>query len=79
MTGLMIRTSELFHQFQWSVNMPGKAAEVIVTETVSVSLAQRSRTILLAFDGHDNESIETLVGLQHDSVGAEGVATTGSG
>jgi hypothetical protein len=62
--------------------MPGKAAKVIVTEkqyailesfsksrSVSVSLAQRSRIILLAFDGHNNQSIESLVGLQHDAVG----------
>jgi transposase len=62
--------------------MPGKAAKVIVTEkqhailesfaksrSVSVSLAQRSRIILLAFDGHNNEAIESLVGLQHDAVG----------
>lgn len=62
--------------------MPGKAAKVIVTEkqqailqtfaksrSVSVSLAQRSKIILLAFDGHNNEQIETLVGLQHDAVG----------
>lgn len=62
--------------------MPGKAAKVILTEkqqavlksfsksrSVSVSLAQRSKIILLAFDGHNNEAIETLVGLQHDAVG----------
>ena len=62
--------------------MPGKAAKVIVTEkqqsilqtfaksrSVSVSLAQRSKIILLAFDGHNNEQIEALVGLQHDAVG----------
>ena len=62
--------------------MPGKAAKVIVTEkqhailesfsksrSVSVSLAQRSRIILLAFDGHNNEAIESAVGLQHDAVG----------
>jgi len=62
--------------------MPGQAAKVIVTEkqqailqtfaksrSVSVSLAQRSRIVLLAFDGHNNEQIEALVGLQHDSVG----------
>ena len=54
--------------------MPGKAAKVIVTEkqqailesfsksrSVSVSLAQRSKIIILAFDGHNNETIETLV------------------
>lgn len=71
--------------------MPGKAAKVIVTEkqhtileafaksrSVSVALAQRSRIILLAFDGHNNEEIEALVGLQHDAVGVEGGATTGS-
>ena len=52
--------------------MPGKAAKVIVTEkqqailesfsksrSVSVSLAQRSKIIVLAFDGHNNETIET--------------------
>ena len=62
--------------------MPGKAAKVIVTEkqqailqafaksrSVSVSLAQRSKIILLAFDGCNNEEIEALVGLQHDAVG----------
>ena len=62
--------------------MPGKAAKVIVTEkqqailqtfaksrSASVSLAQRSRIILLAFDGYNNEEIEALVGLQHDAVG----------
>lgn len=62
--------------------MPGKAAKVIVTEnqhailkkfaaarSSSVSLAQRSRIILLAFDGHNNEAIEREVGLQHDAVG----------
>ena len=62
--------------------MPGKAAKVIVTEkqqailqifarsrSVSVSLVQRSKIILLAFDGHNNEEIEALVGLQHDAVG----------
>ena len=62
--------------------MPGKAAKVIVTEkqhaileafsksrSVSVSLAQRSKIILLAFDGYNNEAVETLVGLQHDAVG----------
>ena len=62
--------------------MPGKAAKVIVTEkqqqilqsfansrSVCVSLAQRSRIILLAFEGHNNETIETIVGLQHDAVG----------
>ncbi len=49
--------------------MPGKAAKIIVTEkqqailqafaksrSVSVSLAQRSKIILLAFDGHNNEA-----------------------
>ena len=48
--------------------MPGKAAKVVVTEkqqailqefsdsrSVSVSLAQRSRIMLLAFDGLNNE------------------------
>lgn len=62
--------------------MPGKAAKVIVTEiqqailkkfaaarTSSVSLAQRSRIILLAFEGKNNEAIEREVGLQHDAVG----------
>ena len=62
--------------------MPGKAAKVIVTEkqqaillksakakTSSVSLAQRSRIILLAFEGHNNEAIQVMVGLQHDAVG----------
>lgn len=62
--------------------MPGKAAKVTVTEkqhaillkfakakSSKVSLAQRSRIILLAFEGHNNEAIETEVGLQHDAVG----------
>lgn len=62
--------------------MPGKAAKVIITEkqqailrsfanstTVSVSLAQRSQIILLAFDGHNNEAIEQQIGLHHDVVG----------
>ena len=62
--------------------MPGKAAKVVVTEkqqgilkefscsrSVSVSLAQRSRIILLAFDGLNNEMIELEVGLGHDQVG----------
>ena len=62
--------------------MPGKAAKVIVTEkqksildafvrsrTASVSLVQRSKIILLAFEGHNNEAIEAVVGLQHDAVG----------
>lgn len=63
--------------------MPGKAAKVIVTEkqhaillkfakakSSKVSMAQRSRILLLAFDGHNNEAIEKEVGLQHDAVGA---------
>jgi hypothetical protein len=62
--------------------MPGKAANVIVTEkqqailqtfaksrSASVALAQRSKIILFAFDGHNNEEIEGLLGLQHDAVG----------
>lgn len=62
--------------------MPGKAAKVIVTEkqlailetfanarSSKVSLAQRSRLIILAFQGHNNEAIEKLLGLQHDAVG----------
>jgi len=62
--------------------MPGKAAKVIISEkqqailkkfanarTSKVSLAQRSRIILLAFKGHNNETIEREVGLQHDAVG----------
>lgn len=62
--------------------MPGKAAKVIITvkqqailrsfanaTTVSVSLAQRSQIILLAFEGHNNEAIEQSVGLHHDVVG----------
>lgn len=62
--------------------MPGTAAKIIVTEkqhailesfaksrSVKVSLAQRSKIILLGFDGHNNEAIEALVGLQHDAVG----------
>jgi transposase len=66
-----------------SIAMPGKAAKIIVTEkqhaillkfakakTSKVSLAQRSRIILLAFEGHNNEAIEKVVGLQHDAVGA---------
>ena len=70
--------------------MPGKAAKVFVTEkqqailesfsksrSVSVSLAQRSKIIVLAFDGHNNETIET-VGLHHDAVGDGGGGTTGN-
>ena len=66
-----------------SIAMPGKAAKVTVTErqnamllkfakakSSAVSLAQRSRIILLAFEGHNNEAIEKDVGLQHDAVGA---------
>ena len=62
--------------------MPGKAAKVIVSEkqqailrkyakakSSKVSLAQRSRIILLAFEGHNNEFIEREVGLHHDAVG----------
>jgi transposase len=62
--------------------MPGKAAKITITEkqqaillrlsrsrTEGVSLVQRSQIILLAFDGHNNESIETEVGLHHDGVG----------
>jgi transposase len=62
--------------------MPGKAAKVVVTEkqqailkefsvsrSVSVSLAQRSRIILLAFDRLNNEAIEREVALGHDQVG----------
>lgn len=62
--------------------MPGKAAKVILTEkqqavlkkfaaarTSKVSLAQRSRIILLAFEGKNNEAIEEDVGLHHDAVG----------
>jgi transposase len=62
--------------------MPGKAAKIVVTEkqeailkqfvssrSVSVSLAQRSRIILLAFDGLNNEAIEVEIGLGHDQVG----------
>jgi transposase len=65
-----------------SIAMPGKAAKVTVTEkqhaillkfakakSSKVSLAQRSRIILLAFEGHNNEAIEKEVGLQHDAVG----------
>lgn len=65
-----------------SYAMPGKAAKVIVSEkqqailnkfakskSCKVSLAQRSRIILLAFEGHNNEAIEREVGLQHDAVG----------
>ncbi len=68
--------------------MPGKAAKVIVTEkqhailqtfaksrSVSVSLAQRSKIILLAFEKHNNEEIEALVGLHHDAVDAYALPT----
>ena len=54
--------------------MPGKAAKVKISEnqqailqtfvkarSSTVSLAQRSRIILLAFEGHNNESMEELV------------------
>jgi hypothetical protein len=67
--------------------MPGKAAKVIVTgkqhaillesakaKLSAVSLAQRNRIILLAFEGHNNEAIEKDVGLQHDGDGV-GVMT----
>ncbi|XZE56381.1 hypothetical protein SH139x_002492 [Planctomycetaceae bacterium SH139] len=62
--------------------MPGKAAKVTISEnqqailqtfvkarSSTVSLAQRSRIILLAYEGHNNESIEELVGPHHDAVG----------
>jgi transposase len=62
--------------------MPGKAAKVVVTEkqqvilrefaasrSVSSCLAKRSRIILLAFDGLNNETIQDEVGLGHDQVG----------
>ncbi len=62
--------------------MPGKAARIVISEkqqavllrfsrsrTEGVSLVQRSRIILLAFEGHNNESIESQVGLHHDGVG----------
>ncbi len=62
--------------------MPGKAAKVVVTEkqqailnefassrSVSVSLSQRSRIILLAFEGLNNEQIQLRVELGHDQVG----------
>lgn len=65
-----------------SITMPGKAAKVKISEnqqailqtfvkarSSTVSLAQRSRIILLAYEGHNNESIEELVGLHHDAVG----------
>lgn len=62
--------------------MPGKAAEIIVTEvqhailqefdksrTESVSLQQRSKIILLGFEGHRNDVIESMVALHRDAVG----------
>ena len=62
--------------------MPGKAAKIVFTEkqqailrefaasrSVLVALAQRSKIILLAFDGLNNEQIEAIVGLGHDQVG----------
>lgn len=62
--------------------MSGKAAKVVVTEkqyailqefaasrSLSVALVQRSRIILLAFEGANNEAIEQEVGLHHDRVG----------
>lgn len=62
--------------------MPGKAAKVTGTEkqhaillkfanakSSTVSLAQPSRIILSAIEGHNNEAIEKDVGLQHDAVG----------
>jgi transposase len=71
-----------FTNFTGEYPMPGKAAKVIITEkqqailqsfansrSVSVALAQRSKIILLAFQGHNNEAIEGLIGLQHDAVG----------
>lgn len=62
--------------------MPGKAAKVVITEkqqailfefansrSVSVALAMRSKIILMAFDGANNEAIEAELGLGHDQVG----------
>ena len=62
--------------------MPGKAGKFIVPEkqqvilqtfarsrSTSVALAQRSKLILLAFEGHNNEESGIPVGLQHDAVG----------
>ena len=62
--------------------MPGKAAKVTVTEkqfdvltefskarTESLSLVQRSKIILLAFEKHNNEAIELKLGIGHDAVG----------
>ncbi len=63
--------------------MPGKAAKIVFTEkqqavllefstsrSVSTALAQRSKIILLAFGGLNNEQIEAQIGLGHDRVGA---------
>jgi putative transposase len=62
--------------------MPGKAAKVVITErqqavlrtmsrssTCPQALAQRARMILLAFEGHDNESIAELIGCERHAVG----------
>jgi hypothetical protein len=62
--------------------MPGQAAKVVITEKqqttlqgsvksryTCVSLAQRSKVILLALEGHNNESIEAIADLQQDTVG----------
>ena len=65
--------------------MPGKAANVIITEkqqtillefansrSVSVSLAQRAKIILLGFEGRNNEQIESEVHLGHDQTSKRG-------
>jgi len=62
--------------------MPGKAAKIVITEklqaillelvnsrSASIALAQRSRIILLGFEGQTNEQIEKEVQLGHDQVG----------
>lgn len=61
--------------------MPVRAAKAIITEkrkaillgfvnsqSVSVSLVQRNKIILLAVKGHYNETIENVAGIQHNAV-----------
>jgi len=64
-----------FRQLQSESYLPGKAAKIVFTDkqqvilrefaaspSVSVALAQRSKIILLAFDGLNNEQIEAIIG-----------------
>jgi len=71
-----------FHHLQPESCMPGKAAKIVFTEkqqvilrecaasrSVSVALVQRSKIILVALDGLNNEQIEAIIGLGRDQVG----------